>query len=79
MPILLPVWTATLAALTSAGLFRLRGKGASVYNLSKVKQMKQDWIADTDKARRELGFETIFTLEQGLAETIAWYRWQGWL
>jgi nucleoside-diphosphate-sugar epimerase len=79
VPILLPVWTATLAALTSAGLFRLRGKGDSVFNLSKVKQMKQDWIADTSKARRELGFETLFTLEQGLAETIAWYRWQGWL
>jgi len=79
VPILLPVWTATLAALASAGLFRLRGKGASIYNLSKIKQMKQDWIANTDKARREMGFETIFTLEQGLAETIAWYRWQGWL
>jgi dihydroflavonol-4-reductase len=79
VPILLPVWTATLAALTSAGLFRLRGKGSSVFNLSKIKDMKQDWIADTSKARRELGFETLFTLKQGLAETIAWYRWQGWL
>lgn len=79
VPILLPVWTATLAALTSAGLWRLSGKGGSFYNLSKVKQMKQDWIADTAKARRGLGFETLFTLEQGLAETIAWYRWQGWL
>jgi nucleoside-diphosphate-sugar epimerase len=79
VPIRLPVWTATLTALASAGLWRLRGRGDSVYNLSKVKQMTQDWVADTAKADRELGFRTLFTLEQGLAETIAWYRWKGWL
>ena len=39
--------------------------------------MKQDWIADLGKARRDLGFETLFTLEQGLGETIAWYLLEG--
>ena len=79
VPVRLPFWTAYLAALTSAGLGRLRGGGDSVFNLSKVKQMKQDWIADPGKARQDLGFETVFTLEQGLSETIAWYLWKGWL
>jgi nucleoside-diphosphate-sugar epimerase len=79
VPVRLPVWTATLTALASAGLWRLRGGGGSVYNLSKIKHMTHDWLADTAKARRELGFETLFTLEQGLAETIAWYRSEGWL
>jgi nucleoside-diphosphate-sugar epimerase len=72
----LPVWTAYLTAVTSAGLNRLRG-GDSVYNLSKVKEMTQNWIADPGRARRDLGFETVFSLEQGLSETIAWYRWKG--
>ena len=79
VPVRLPVWTAYLAALASAGLGHLRGGGDSVFNLSKVKQMRQDWTADVARARRDLGFETAFTLEQGLSETIAWYLWKGWL
>jgi nucleoside-diphosphate-sugar epimerase len=80
IPIPLPVWTAYLAALTSAGLGHLRGGGNSVFNLSKIKQMKQAaWTADVTRARRDLGFETAFTLEQGLGEAIAWYLWKGWL
>jgi nucleoside-diphosphate-sugar epimerase len=80
VPVVLPVWTAYLAALASAGLGRLRGGGDSVFNLSKVKQMKQNaWTADVTRARRDLGFETAFSLEQGLGESIAWYLWKGWL
>jgi dihydroflavonol-4-reductase len=78
-PVRLPVWTAYLTAIASAGLNRLHGGGNSVYNLSKVKEMTQDWIADPGRARRGLGFETVFSLEQGLSETISWYRWKGWL
>ncbi|MFC1653097.1 NAD-dependent epimerase/dehydratase family protein [Planctomycetota bacterium] len=31
-------------------------------------------LADTSKAKRLLGFEPTVTLEQGLAETVAWYK-----
>jgi len=80
VPVYLPVWSAYLAAAASEGAGRLFGAGKPIYNLNKVKQMRPDgWVADARKARRELGFEAIFTLEQGLGETIAWYIWKGWL
>jgi nucleoside-diphosphate-sugar epimerase len=76
----LPLWTAYLASAASEGLGRVFGTGSALYNVSKFKQMKPDgWVADVGKARRELGFETHFTLDQGLGETIAWYLWKGLL
>jgi dihydroflavonol-4-reductase len=78
VPVFLPVWSAYLASLASAGVERLTGSGNALFNMSKARQMKADgWVADVRKARRELGFEAIFSLEQGLAETLAWYLWKG--
>ena len=34
----------------------------------------KDQSLDSTKARRELGWSPAYTLEQGLKETIAWYR-----
>ncbi len=80
IPVQLPIWSAYLASVASEGVGRLLGGGSSVFNVSKVKQMKASgWVADVRKARRELGFETRFSLEQGLGETIAWYLWKGLL
>lgn len=80
IPVHLPIWSAYLASVASEGVGRLVGGGNSLFNVSKVKQMKPDgWVADVRKARRELGFETRFSLEQGLGETIAWYLWKGLL
>jgi nucleoside-diphosphate-sugar epimerase len=76
----LPLWTAYLASAASEGIGRLLGAETSLMNISKVKQMKPDgWVADVRKAREGLGFETRFSLEQGLGETIAWYLWKGLL
>lgn len=76
----LPLWTAYLATAASEGVGRLIGTETSLWSFNKVKQMKPDaWVADVGKARRALGFETLFTLEQGLGETIAWYLWKGLL
>jgi dihydroflavonol-4-reductase len=80
VPVYVPLWSAYLTSLASEGVGRLFGARNSLANVSKIKQMKPDgWVADVTKARRELGFETIFTLEQGLGETIAWYLWKGLL
>jgi nucleoside-diphosphate-sugar epimerase len=80
VPVYVPFWSAYLASIASEGLGRLLGVDQSLANVSKVKQMKPDgWVADVGKARRELGFETVFSLEQGLGETIAWYLWKGLL
>jgi len=80
VPLRLPLWSAYLASAAAEGVGRHFGGGKSLYNVSKYKQMKPDaWVADVSKARRELGFEAVFTLEQGLGETIAWYLWKGLL
>jgi len=80
VPVRLPVWSAYLASMASEGVGRLIGRGNALFNMSKVKQMRPDgWVADVHKARRELGFEAVFSLEQGLGETLAWYLWKGLL
>ncbi|MGD0497130.1 MAG: NAD-dependent epimerase/dehydratase family protein [Bryobacteraceae bacterium] len=37
------------------------------------------WTCDAARASAELGFEARVTLENGLAETLAWYKEAGWL
>ncbi len=37
------------------------------------------WTCDVSRAERELGFRAKVGLREGLAETAAWYREQGWL
>lgn len=75
----IPHWTAFLASAASEGIGRLGG-GAHVLNLSKYKQMIPDgWVVDVRKAREGLGFETRFSLEEGLGQTIAWYLGRGLL
>lgn len=49
-------------------------------NLEKAKDIVQNaWTCSIAKAQRELGFRESFTLEEGIKNTIAWYRDQGWL
>jgi dihydroflavonol-4-reductase len=76
----LPLWAAYLASAASEGVGRLIGAESGLMNLTKIKQMRPDgWVADVRKAREGLGFETRFSLEQGLGETIAWYLQKGLL
>ncbi|MEQ8767357.1 MAG: NAD-dependent epimerase/dehydratase family protein [Planctomycetota bacterium] len=58
---------------------RLRKK-APLLGWDKLKEMRATaWTCDARRARDELGFRIDRTLEEGLAETAAWYREQGWL
>jgi dihydroflavonol-4-reductase len=78
-PVHIPHWTAFLASAASEGIGRLGG-GPHALNVSKYKQMKPDsWVVDVAKAREGLGFETRFSLEEGLGQTIAWYLGRGLL
>jgi nucleoside-diphosphate-sugar epimerase len=55
-------------------------KKPAVLDRSKFAQyLHPSWVADVDKARATLGFETAVPLEEGIKETIAWYRRTGWL
>jgi nucleoside-diphosphate-sugar epimerase len=42
--------------------------------------MVQDyWTCDAGKAKRDFGFEAQMSLEAGIADTVAWYKKNGWL
>lgn len=52
----------------------------SVFNADKYRILKQrNWRCDIEPARSLLGFRPAFSLEQGVAETVKWYKQQGWL
>ena len=57
----------------------LTGKITALNN-DKYHIMKQrNWRCDIEPARRELGFEPHYQLEEGVRLTIQWYRENGWL
>lgn len=68
-----------LAAAVSEKAARLSSRG-TIFNRDKVRELlAPGWICSTGLAERELGFRTAIPLEQGIAETAAWYRAAGWL
>lgn len=38
-----------------------------------------NWCCDIEKAKRQLGFNPAFNLQQGLKETLEWYKLNKWL
>jgi nucleoside-diphosphate-sugar epimerase len=71
-----------LASLVSEVVSQVRRK-PHILDREKIKEihaMKEwGWLADTQKARDFLGFNTAFSLEQGLKETLSWYTAHKWL
>jgi nucleoside-diphosphate-sugar epimerase len=68
----------TIAAC--AELLSLFSSKAAVLNLEKARDIIQrDWTCSVAKAREELGFHEQISLDRGIAETVAWYKQQGWL
>ena len=60
-----------------ASMFRSQ---PSVLNWEKGRDLvQQHWTASIEKARRELGYGQVLTLEEALRDTTEWYRAQGWL
>jgi len=77
--IVLPMPLIGAAAAASEGWSRL-AKKATIINRHKFNELRQaGWLADVEKARQKLGFEAVYSLEAGLAETLAWYKNRGWL
>jgi nucleoside-diphosphate-sugar epimerase len=57
----------------------LTGK-AAVINRDKVTDLSQaGWTCSIERAQRELGYSPQVPLEEGLRETIVWYKNEGWL
>lgn len=62
------------------GFFSLFSKKPSLLNWEKGKDMVQEaWTSDTSKAKREFGYRETISLEDGIRETIEWYRKERWI
>ena len=66
------------AAAVTEGVSRVTGRPV-IFDRDKARELLAEWLCNTEKARRELGFEASVPLADGLDETAAWYRENGWL
>lgn len=74
-----PCWV--LHVITFFGEYwgRITGKVTALNN-DKYNIMRQrNWRCDIQPAIEELGYNPTYDLKQGVPETIAWYKEQGWL
>lgn len=66
-------------ALAAEGAAALMGK-PPVINRDKVTDLSQlSWTCSIERARKELGYNPRVPLEEGLRETLEWYKGEGWL
>lgn len=68
----------TIAAISQ--FFAIFSKNAATLNIEKAKDIIQEyWTCDTSKAIKELGYKQEISLEQGIKETIEWYKQHKWI
>ena len=74
-----PIWVLRVITFFCDKWGHLTGK-ISALNNDKYHILKQrNWRCDIEPARRELGYEPQYTLEEGVPLTIKWYKENGWL
>ncbi len=63
-----------------AQFFAMFSKKPATLNLEKCKDItRKYWTCSNQRAKDLLGFKEEFNLESGFAETIEWYKKEGWL
>ena len=70
---------AKLMMLPIEGFSLLFGRENFLYRRETVNSVTSDRAYKIDRARRDLGYEPIYDLPEGMAETVAWYRENGYL
>lgn len=79
VPLPLPPVAFLPLCLINEMVCRLFGR-AQLLNLQKYAELRAPgWVCDSAKLRRETGLECPTRLKQGVAETLTWYRQEGWL
>lgn len=74
-----PLWLLRVITFCGEYIGKLTGKVTALNN-DKYHIMKQrNWRCDISPARRELGFEPKYQLEEGVRLTIKWYKENHWL
>ena len=68
-----------VAGAIGEAVARRRGRPALI-NFDKVREATaRGWVCSDEKIRQTLGYQPSATLEEQYAETVAWYREQGWI
>ena len=74
-----PVWVLRIVTFFGEYIGRMTGKVTALNN-DKYNILKQrNWRCDIQPAIDELGYKPTVKLEQGVKETIQWYKEHGWL
>ncbi len=74
-----PVFVTSVVAALSELVAQIIRKPA-LLNFDKVREMREpNWVFSGEKARDQLGFTTTLSLEEGLRQTVEWYRENEWL
>ena len=74
-----PVWVLRIVTFFGEYIARMTGKVTALNN-DKYNILKQrNWRCDIQPAIDELGYQPNYNLEQGVKETIQWYKDNGWL
>jgi dihydroflavonol-4-reductase len=77
--IVVPLPIVRAIALSGEAVARLTGK-VTILNRQKFREYIQPgWVPDVGKAKAVLGYATSVSLDDGLRETVDWYRTNGWL
>ncbi|HKP87030.1 MAG TPA: NAD-dependent epimerase/dehydratase family protein [Blastocatellia bacterium] len=72
--------TVAFGVAVAAEAFAALTRKPPVINRDKVTDLSQRcWGCSIERARRELGYHPQVPLEEGLVETIEWYKREGWL
>ena len=57
-----------------------KSKSAPALNIEKLNELTAtSWICDIKNITTDLGYQPQYNLQQGLSETLQWYKAQGWL
>ena len=68
------------AAAGISGFLGRFQKKPPVFNFEKGRDItRRYWLCSVDKAREHFGYRQLMTIEQGVAQTVAWYQKEGWL
>jgi len=78
LPLYVPEWAALSIASLAEKIFPAIGKSPPV-SRKNIESTLADRVFSIDKARREIGFNPQVDPVEGLKETVAWYKQQGWV
>jgi len=63
-----------------AQFFSAFSKKPAILNIEKCKDITQNyWTCSIDKAKKDLGFRETIGIEEGIRQTIEWYRKERWI